>query len=129
MFDIVAGKKFEKDHGGAIYCHTSNIIAYAHLSFTKNTAYDSGGALFVVFGVFTIQGTTMSLYDGNSANGFGGGAIMTTHAILEVCGNITFVNNTSPDGGAMSLYFDVHFWFKKDQRNPICLYNNFISFH
>ena len=42
---------------------------------------------------------------------------------------INFVNNTSPDGGALALHFDVHFVFKNVENNPICLKNNFILFH
>ena len=120
-------KKFERDHGGAINCVMCNIIAYEHISFTENTAFDSGGALMVEDGSVTIQGT--ALFDGNSANGLGGGAITAAFSFLKVCGNITFANNTSPCGGALGLFFNVNFLFKKDQTNSECLQNNSILFH
>ena len=53
-------------HGGAIYCDHCNITAHGHLHFSKNAAYDSGGALELEAGSAVMQGTIT--FDGNSAN-------------------------------------------------------------
>ena len=52
-------KILDTGHGGAIYSSICNITFNAHLCFTMNTAYDSGGALSVESGSVTIQGTIL----------------------------------------------------------------------
>ena len=89
-------------YGGAIVCLFSSLTINSGYSiFVNNFAPIAGGAIRDLDGNITILGS--ALFERNIACELNGGAISFNGENLILQGNISFINNSAPIGGALSI--------------------------
>lgn len=89
--------------GGAIHARSSHIVLSGS-TFIMNRAHGTGGAIAMLWGSITLNGTEqMNQFHHNFCNAYGG-AIECQYCTIIIVGRNEFINNSIPEsGGAISV--------------------------
>ena len=97
------------DNGGAIYAVESSIkftsVKDKNITFQHNTAYVSGGALYLIKSELQLTGT-INFVNNTVLIGYAtGGAIFASSSEVQITGTATFTHNRANLGGALYLEY------------------------
>ena len=88
--------------GGAIYFIGSSMQFCGNVSLKYNSAR-FGGAIYTAFSTisFGLNSSALNMDCRNNSASYNGGAIALTESSLQLCGNISLINNSAGFGGAI----------------------------